>query len=141
MLRQIFHGFDTFRKDNHAVVCCLCIPCVFSAAEQGEKFLIAHEIIRRNFCESVPQFFQQADILDVIRIIFLVKLLQSLFNALDTGRRTGEQGFFQTCLKELTGASCFSKIHLQLHICKKTVSIFLTGGGMAVFQCDVSLKK
>ena len=141
MLCQILQGFDTFRKDNHAVVCCLCFPCVFSAAKQSKKFLISHEIIRRDLCESIPQFFQQADILDIIRIIFLVKLLQSLFNAFDAGRRTGEQGFFQTCLKESAGTSRLSKIHLQLHICKKIISIFLTGGGMTTFQRDVSLKE
>ena len=103
--------------------------------------MITSKSSRRNCFQRRFQFFQQANILDVICGIFFIKLLQPRINTLNARSRTGEQGFFQTGLKQLSGSLGFAQIHFQLHLRKNIKSIFFLSRGMATLKCDFSFQE
>ena len=116
MLCEIFHSFNALSKDHKTIICRMAVPSIFGTSQQFKELLISGKVLRLDSLKSVAQRFQLADILDISKTILLVQLRKSGVNALNAGSRAGEQGFLQTCLKQMAAATLTTDIHLQFHI-------------------------
>ena len=116
MLRKIFHGFNALSKDHKSIVCRIAVPSIFGTSQQFKELLISGKILWLDSLKSIAQGFQFADILDISKAVFLVQFRKSGIDTLNACCRTGEQGFLQTCLKQMAAATFTTDIHLQFHI-------------------------